>query len=82
MNIQLQNNSHLLNLSLDDAFVLQMALTEAIRRVTKVTTDCALRGAPVRHYVAGESAGPLTYQHDGRDYPSSLTVCVSVGQLP
>ena len=79
MNIELQNNAHLLNLSLEDAFALQAALTEAIRRITKVTTECSLRGALVKRHLVGESVGPLTYQHNGRDYPSSLTVTVSVG---
>jgi hypothetical protein len=80
MNIQLQNNSHILNMDLEDAFALQAALTEAIRRITKVTTDCALRGAKVTRYGAGETVGPLTYEHNGRPYPSSLTVFVTVGE--
>jgi hypothetical protein len=80
MNIEITNNSHLLQLSLEDAFTLQAALTEAIRRVTNVTTDVALRGGKVTHYVAGESVGPLTYESAGRYFPSSLTIAVVVGQ--
>jgi hypothetical protein len=80
VNISQANNSHFLELSLDDAFALQAALTKAIQRVTTVTTEVALRGAKVKHYQAGETAGPLTYEHNGRDYPSSLTVVVSVGE--
>jgi len=80
MNISHSNNSHFLELSLEDAFALQAALAKAIQRVTTVTTEVALRGAKVTHYLAGESAGPLTYELNGKHYPSSLTVAVRVGQ--
>jgi hypothetical protein len=82
MFIQHSNNSHFLELSLDDAFALQAALTKAIQRVTTVTTGCALRGAQVKHYQAGETVGPLTYELNGRHYPSSLTIAVKVGEQP
>lgn len=82
MNIQTGNNTHFLELSLEDAFALQAALNKAIQRVTTVTTEVALRGAKVTHHQAGESVGSLTYQHNGRDCPSSLTICVQVGEQP
>jgi hypothetical protein len=80
MNLEHQNYCHFLELSLEDAFALQAALTKAIQRVTTTTTEVAIRGAKVTHYIAGEAVGPLTYQHDGRDMPSSLTIAVSVGK--
>jgi len=80
MNIQTSNNTHFLDMSLEDAFALQAALNKAIQRVTSVTTEVALRGAMVTHHQAGERVGPLTYQLNGRDYPSSLAICVSVGE--
>jgi hypothetical protein len=82
MNIQHSNNTHFLELSLEDAFALQAALTKAIQRVTTVTTEVALRGAKVTHHMAGETVGPLTYEHNGRHYPSSLTIAVKVGEQP
>jgi hypothetical protein len=66
-------------MSLEDAFKLQEALALVIKRVTTVTTEVALRGAKVTKYQAGETVCHLTYKHDGRDYPSTLTIAVTVG---
>lgn len=79
MNLEISNNAHHLVLTLEDAFALQAALQKAIQRVTSVTTEVALRGAKVKHYGAAESAGPLTYEQDGKHYPSSLYVAIEVG---
>ena len=80
MNIDHTNNTHFLEMSLEEAFKLQAELAVVIKRVATVTTDVALRGAKVTRYLAGETVGPLTYKHDGRDYPSSLTIAVKVGE--
>lgn len=81
MNLLHINCHHLLTLDLEDAFALQAALTEAIRQATKVTTDCALRGAKVTHYQTGQMVGPLTYEVDGhRPRPSALSIAVQVGE--
>jgi hypothetical protein len=79
MHLNRQDRAHVLTLDLADAFALQTALTEAIRRMTTLTTEAALRGGLVKCHGVGESGGVMTYTENGRDFPSSLTLHLHVG---
>ena len=80
MLLEQRNCAHLLELSLEEAFELQAALTKAIGDMTKLTTQAAVEGRQIKQWTTHASVGGLTYTHEGRHYPSSLTVVVEVGE--
>lgn len=72
--------SKCLIMDLEEAFALQAALTEIIRRASKTMTSAALRGVPVTSTSAAETVQvAFTFEQDKKTYPSSLTLAILEG---
>ncbi len=78
MHLQPGNTSKILTMDVREAFALQAAPNKALASFTQLHCDVANRpkGGHVHNWTSAESVGPMTYEHEGKVYPSSLVVAI------